>query len=235
MTAVLRCEQVGYRFVTRSGLIRRRTNRVLDSVDLELRKGENLGLLGRNGSGKTTLLRIMAGLMQPMSGSVTCAENMHRSLLSLGLGFNNDVSGFDNAVFSLMLQGYSRGEAESLAPEIRSFSELGESFDESVRSYSAGMRSRLAFSTALHSNVDILLIDEVLSVGDASFRQKAEQALLQTMASKSTVYVTHNLSNIVRICDRAIWLEGGRVQFDGDPEEAAARYSEALHVNRDEA
>ena len=151
------------------------THHVLNNVSLTLCKGEALGVIGRNGVGKTTTLRLMAGILAPTSGRVKVAEGKSASLLTLGLGFKPDLSGRDNALLAAMLQGSSRKEAEAFLGDIKEFSELGESFELPVKNYSAGMRARLAFTAALMTHVDILLIDEILSVGDAQFQGQGPQ------------------------------------------------------------
>ena len=139
------------------------------------------------------------------------------SLLTLGLGFRPDLSGRDNALLAAMLQGSSRKQAESFLDEIQEFSELGDSFEEPVKTYSAGMRSRLGFTTALLTHVDILLIDEILSVGDAHFRSKAQSAMQSRITSEQTVvFVSHMAEQVKSMCDRAIWLESGKIVAEGN-------------------
>ncbi len=190
---------------------------VLDDVSLRLYEGETLGIIGRNGVGKTTILRLMAGILAPASGSVWRRPGKTASLLSIGLGFCPDLSGRDNALFSAVLQGASRKQAQSCLEGIKEFAELGDSFEEPVKTYSAGMRARLGFTTALLTHVDILLIDEVLSVGDARFREKARLALKQRITGDQTVvFVSHMNAQVEELCDRAIWIDGGRIVSEGD-------------------
>jgi lipopolysaccharide transport system ATP-binding protein len=194
-------------------------HRVLDEVSLTLRQGETLGVIGRNGSGKTTMLQLMAGIMAPTSGTVTRRKGASAALLSLGLGFRPDLSGRDNALLAAMLQGSSRKQATEFLQSIKEFSELGYSFEEPVKTYSSGMRSRLGFATALLTHVDILLIDEVLSVGDAQFRSKAESAMKQRIGGDQTVvFVSHMGTQMKSLCDRAIWIEGGKIRSEGETE-----------------
>ena len=198
---------------------------VLNDVSLKLFEGETLGIVGRNGVGKTTMLRLMAGILSPTRGIVTKYPGSSAALLTLGLGFKNDLSGRDNSLLAAMLQGSSREEAESFLDEIKEFSELGEAFEAPVKSYSAGMRSRLGFTTALMTHVDILLIDEVLSVGDAQFREKALEAMKGRITGDQTVvFVSHMAEQIKELCDRVVWLEHGSVEAEGAVEEVMSAY-----------
>jgi lipopolysaccharide transport system ATP-binding protein len=202
---------------------------VLDSVSLTLTEGETLGVIGKNGCGKTTILRVMAGILTPTHGNVIQRAGASSALLSIGLGFKQQLSGRDNVVISAMLQGSSQDEALSFLDEIKEFSELGDSFEEPVKTYSAGMKSRLGFTTALMTHVDIMLIDEVLSVGDAHFKQKAEQALKDRIQGNQTVvFVSHAGAQIDALCDRAIWLNDAKIAAEGNTAEVLAEYN--LHI-----
>ena len=206
---------------------------VLDRVSLRLYEGETLGMIGRNGVGKTTMLRIMAGILAPTSGSISVAPGKSVSLLTLGLGFKPDLSGRDNALLAAMLQGSTRKQARTFLPQIREFSELGDAFEMPVKTYSSGMRARLGFTTALMTHVDILLIDEVLSVGDAQFRGKAQTAMKERVTGEQTVvFVSHMADQVKAMCDRAILLEEGRVALDGDPEEVVDAYQDKVNQAR---
>lgn len=208
-------------------------HRVLDEVSLKLHEGETLGIIGKNGCGKTTILRIMAGILAPNSGSVRQRAGSSSALLTIGLGFKPQLSGRDNAVLSAMLQGSTQSEAESYLAEIKEFSELGDSFEEPVKTYSAGMKSRLGFTTALVTHVDIMLIDEVLSVGDAHFRQKAEAALKDRMSGQQTVvFVSHSAGQIESLCDRAVWLNEGGVAAEGETPEVLSLYNDHIQSIR---
>ena len=222
---VLELEDVSLDFRSRRTTFEHGTHHVLDGVSLQLFEGETLGLIGRNGCGKTTMLRLMAGILAPTSGTVRTHPGMKSTLLTIGLGFKSTLSGRDNALLAAMLQGSSRQQAESSLEEIKEFSELGDSFEEPVKTYSSGMRSRLGFTTALMTHVDILLIDEILSVGDASFRKKAQLAMKDRIKGEQTVvFVSHNDNQMEELCDRAICIDGGRIYAQGDVSEVLDKY-----------
>ena len=226
---MLELQQVSLNFRARRSSFDRGVHHVLDRVSFKLYENETLGIVGRNGVGKTTMLRIMAGILAPTSGRVITRPGKCASLLTIGLGFRPDLSGRDNALLAAMLQGNSRREAQNFLQEIKSFSELGDSFEEPVKTYSAGMKSRLGFSTALLTHVDILLVDEILSVGDARFRQKAQSAMKERISGEQTVvFVSHSDKQVMELCDRVLWIEQGQIQAQGDPEEVIDRYREYI-------
>lgn len=230
MTAVLELQHVGLEYKVRHGLFNVFRHSALNDVSFSVERGETFGVLGRNGSGKSTLLKILAGLIRPTHGSITLPSGeITRSLLTLGLGFRMDLSGADNVLLSLALQGYSRKEARALIPEIEAFAELGKFFHEPVRTYSSGMRARLGFATGTCSNVDLLLIDEVLSVGDLQFREKAEATMMERMTGEQTVvFVTQAPPQVKKLCDRAVWLDGGEIAAIGQTEDVANSYVQAV-------
>lgn len=204
------------------------SHQVLDNLDLKINQGERVGLVGRNGAGKSTLLRIIAGIYPPMAGTVWRHPEKTIALLSLGLGFQGDLSGRDNAFLAAMLQGMTKKEAGSHLEAIGEFTELGDYYDQPVKTYSSGMRSRLGFATALLLETDILLIDEILAVGDNAFRKKARQALAQKLDADKTVVLVHHAEQAIKeVCTRALWLESGRVRMDGAVEEVLASYNKA--------
>ena len=214
---MLELEDVSLNFSTSKSTFDHGVHHVLDSVSFKLYEGETLGIIGRNGVGKTTMLRVMAKILAPTRGKVIIQPRRTAALLTLGLGFQLDLSGRDNALLSAMLQGSSKRQASSFLEQIKVFSELGDSFEEPVKTYSAGMKARLGFSTALMAHVDILLVDEVLAVGDAQFKAKAEAAMKERMDGDQTVVlVSHNNAQIKNLCNRAIWIEGGRIASEGE-------------------
>jgi len=208
-------------------------HQVLDNVSMRVFEGEALGIIGRNGVGKTTMLRLMAGILAPTAGEVIIAPGKSASLLTLGLGFKQELSGRDNALLAAMLQGSTRKQAMAFLPEIKAFSELGDSFELPVKTYSAGMRARLGFTTALLTHVDILLIDEVLSVGDADFRGKAQTAMRERITSEQTVvFVSHMADQVKSMCDRVIWLEKGSITLEGAPDVVVDAYQAQVQQRR---
>jgi len=230
---MLELQDVSLNFRTSKGTFDGGVHHVLDAVSFKLYENETLGIVGRNGVGKTTMLRIMAGILAPTSGNIITRAGKSASLLTIGLGHKADLSGRDNAMLSAMLQGASRKEALGYLEEIKAFSELGDSFEEPVKTYSAGMKSRLGFTTALLTHVDILLVDEVLSVGDAEFKQKAERAMKDRISGDQTVvFVSHADQQVKAICDRVIWIDRGRVAAEGDPGEVIERYRESINAAR---
>ncbi|MGI9285414.1 MAG: ABC transporter ATP-binding protein, partial [Pseudomonadales bacterium] len=197
-------DKVSLSYKAKKGAFEGGKHQILNEVSLVLCEGETLGVIGRNGCGKSTILRLLAGIIAPTTGEIVFSKHASSALLTLGLGFKPNLSGRDNAILSAMLQGSSRKQADSMLDQIQEFGELGDSFDEPVKTYSSGMRSRLGFATALMTHVDILLIDEVLSVGDAHFKKKAEAAIRERIAGDQTVvFVSHADTQIQSLCDRA--------------------------------
>ena len=215
---MLELHNVSLSFQSSKGTFDNGVHHILDDVSLKLYENETLGIIGRNGVGKTTTLRIMAEILAPTSGTVTTQPGKSSALLSIGLGFKGELSGRDNAKLAAVLQGATIKQAMEYLEEIKEFSGLGDSFEEPVKTYSSGMRSRLGFTTALLTHVDVLLIDEVLSVGDAQFRQKAQRAMQERIRGDQTVvFVSHSDQQIQALCDRVVWLDQGKVKLEGDP------------------
>jgi len=202
---------------------------VLKGMTFDVKRGETLGIVGRNGCGKSSLLRILNGVIAPTGGALIEQKGITRILLTLGLGFDVNLTGRDNAMLSAMLQGYSRARAKESLEEIKEFSELGEFFERPVKTYSSGMRSRLGFSTAMKTDVDLLLIDEILSVGDQNFSRKAEKAMMEKINSDNTViFVSHSGKQVNKVCSRAIWLEEGQIKAEGATREVAQEYKKFM-------
>ena len=188
---------------------------VLEDIDLEIKKGETVALIGTNGSGKSTLLKLMTKIYYPTSGSLKTYGKL-TSLLELGAGFHPDFSGRENIYFNASIFGLSKKEIDDKLEDIIEFSELREFIDNPVRTYSSGMYMRLAFSVAINVNADILLIDEILAVGDQHFQDKCYSKLYELKKSDTTVViVSHDLDAIRKLCDRAIWIYEGKVRMDG--------------------
>ena len=222
MTALLTLHQVSMHFRSKEG----QRHTVFDGIDLSLNAGECLAVVGRNGSGKSTLLRVMARILAPTAGSVDWAPGVTASLLSLGLGFNSDLSGRDNAFLSCLLMGLSKKDAAQSLDNIESFCEIGDFFDKPVRSYSTGMRARLGFGTALMNRSSVILIDETLSVGDAFFREKARSALQQEfLENRAVVLVSHAEPQVKQLSSRVALLEKGKILSDGAPDSVLEEYA----------
>lgn len=197
---------------------------VLKSVNLNIYSGETLGIIGRNGAGKSSLLKIISGILKPDSGQIV-NNGALVTLLALQVGFDPNLSGRDNAIFGGMLQGFSRKGIEKKIDEIREYAELGDFFFEPVRTYSNGMRARLGFSLSITINPDVLLVDEILSVGDQYFREKAEKTMVAKIQSDQTVVlVSHSVAQINRLCDRAIYISDGTIKAEGNPAEVVEVY-----------
>jgi lipopolysaccharide transport system ATP-binding protein len=196
---------------------RKRRFQALTDVSFEVRRGETLGLIGRNGAGKSTLLKLVGGIMSPDSGIIDYG-GMRATLLSLQAGFLPHLTGRENAILSAMLLGWKRSDVDQIMPDIIGFAELKEFIDEPIRFYSSGMKARLGFSTAFFADPDVMLIDEVLGVGDINFRKKSTEAMKQKIqSSKTVVLASHNLSTLETLCDRIAWIEEGRLMAVGMP------------------
>lgn len=229
MEPVISLQDVGVRYKRSGNVFRRKSYfEALRSINLDIYPGETLGILGRNGAGKSTLLRIISGVIQPNNGKVI-NRGVSVSLLALQAGFDPNLNGRDNAILSAMFQGFSRRKVESQLDEILEYSELGDFFFEPVRTYSTGMRARLGFSITTIISPDVLLVDEVLSVGDKHFKEKAERTMVAKIQSQQTVVlVSHSHQQIVRLCDRAVLIDEGISFTIGEPKEVLRLYEERL-------
>ena len=192
------------------------THEVLKNINLKIKKGESVALIGVNGSGKSTLLKLMTKIIYPNKGTVETRGKL-TSLLELGAGFHPDFSGRENIYFNASIFGLTRKEIDKRLNQIIEFSELQEFIDNPVRTYSSGMYMRLAFSVAINVDAEILLIDEILSVGDQHFQEKCFQKIEELKREgKTIVFVSHSMSTVKRFCNRAIWLHDGVIKEDGN-------------------
>ena len=197
---------------------------VLKDINIDIKKGETVALIGTNGSGKSTLLKLMTKIIYPSKGTVETKGKL-TSLLELGAGFHPDFSGRENIYFNASIFGLSKMDIDNRLNDIITFSELEEFIDNPVRTYSSGMYMRLAFSVAINVDADILLIDEILAVGDQHFQDKCFKKLEELRDSNKTiVIVTHSLDSVKKLCNRAVWIKDGNVEMDGKTEEVVEKY-----------
>jgi lipopolysaccharide transport system ATP-binding protein len=197
----------------------------LSEISFTLRHGETLGVIGRNGAGKSTLLRLLANIIGPDCGSIWWEPGYTASLLSLQAGFQGTLSGRDNALLSGILMGLSWREMQRRIPGVIDFSELGDAIDAPVHTYSTGMKARLGFAVAFQIDPDVLLVDEVMGVGDADFKEKSSEALKERIRSDRTVVVvSHNTGTLKDLCQRLVWIEDGRTRMEGDVDDVLAYY-----------
>jgi lipopolysaccharide transport system ATP-binding protein len=200
----------------------------LKGIDLQVRKGETVGIVGRNGSGKSTLLQIIAGILQSTDGEVQTKGRIS-ALLELGAGFNPEFTGMENARLNASIMGLSREEFHQKLPDIVDFCGLGDFLNRPVKTYSSGMFVRLAFAVAINMNPDILIVDEALAVGDVRFQRKCFRRLDELKESGvSILFVTHSTDSIIKYCDRAIMLDGGELKMTGTPKEVVQAYLELM-------
>lgn len=203
----------------------------VNDVSFDVKKGEILGILGKNGCGKSTMLRAIGGVCKPNSGTIDLKGNTV-SLLAIGVGFQKEVTGRENILLSGMLLGFSEEEIRAKMPDIIAFSELGGFIDKPVKTYSSGMHSKLAFSIAVNLETDILLVDEVLSVGDQHFKQKSHQKMKELISEKdrTVVIVSHNIKSLRKLCDRVMWMHKGQIRRIGRPEIICPAYRRFMRM-----
>ncbi len=198
--------------------------KVLKDLNFEIKKGEFVGIIGRNGSGKSTLLKILAGIYYPGKGEITINGNLV-PFIELGVGFNPELTGRENVYMNGALLGFSNEEMDAMYDDIWEFAELKDFQDQKLKNYSSGMQVRLAFSIAIRARGDILLLDEVLAVGDAAFQQKCNDYFNSLKDKKQTVIlVTHTMDNVRKFCTRAILIDNGKIIQDGDPKKVSDAY-----------
>jgi len=223
---IISLQNVGLYYTRRQKMFGRSKFWALHNVTFDLHSGETLGVIGRNGVGKTTLLRVLAGIISPNTGNVILhKKNVRISLLSLQAGFMPALTGRENTILSGMLLGSTKNEVKADMDKIIAFSELNGFIDEPVYSYSDGMRARLGFSIAYYANPDVMLLDEVLGVGDEEFRNKSTEAMKKRIQSdKTAVLVSHSAPLLREVCDRIIWIDGGKSIAQGDVSEVLDAY-----------
>ena len=213
---------------------RKEVHKVLNNINLNIKKGESVALIGTNGSGKSTLLKLMTKIIFPTSGTIETNGKL-TSLLELGAGFHPDFTGRENIYFNASIFGLTRKDIENRIDEIIEFSELGEFIDNPVRTYSSGMYMRLAFSVAINVDAEILLIDEILAVGDQHFQEKCFAKLKELRDSgKTIVIVSHSLDTVKKLCRRAVWIYKGEIRLDGDPTYVINQYLKQVAIDHKE-
>jgi lipopolysaccharide transport system ATP-binding protein len=221
---ILELKDVKFSYRQQRSFFRRFDYPAIRGVSFSVERGKTVGIIGPNGCGKSTLLRVIAGIFKPDEG-VVFRHDAGVALLSLSLGFDPQLTGRENAIIAGMFQGASRKQMESELAAIMEFSQLGSFFDEPIKTYSTGMRARLGFSVAITLKTDLLLIDEILSVGDLRFREKAEKAMIERITSDQTVImVSHSMAQTARLCDQVVWLDEGCVRAVGDSGSITSRY-----------
>lgn len=222
-------------FSLRENLFRLRRNKkelfeAIKGISFHVKKGEVLGIIGKNGSGKSTLLRTIGGIFYPDEGNINLFNNTV-SLLSIGVGFQAQQTGRTNIMLSGMLLGFKEAEIREKMEEIIEFADLGEFIDRPVKTYSSGMYSKLAFAITAILETDIMLIDEVLSVGDEAFKQKSFNKIKELISDeeRTVVIVSHSLSSIEELCNRVIWLHQGEIKMEGASKEVIAEYRKTIN------
>lgn len=228
---ILDARHVGISYRQRSGLLRYERFWGLKDVSFTLRAGETLGIIGSNGAGKSTLLRMIAGIIAPDRGELWRNPHMTASLLALNAGLKPELSGRENAIISGLLLGMKRCDITALLDDIRAFSGLEEFFERPVGSYSTGMRARLGFAVAINADPDVLLIDEVLGVGDQNFKEKSHAAIKEKIRSnKTVVLVSHSMEAIRSLSDRVLWLQQGTSIVCDEPNYVINGYIETIKL-----
>jgi lipopolysaccharide transport system ATP-binding protein len=206
---------------------------VLRDVDLDIARGESIGIIGRNGGGKTTLLRLLCGMTEPSRGELTVAGRV-APILALGAGFDAELTGRQNALVGGAVLGLRRAEIVRRMPSIAEFAAIGPFLDQPTRLYSTGMRARLAFAICAHADADVLMVDEALAVGDAAFTRKCIAFMEEFRQRGTLILVTHNMSQVKQMCDRAIWIDDGGIRASGDVDEVTRLYQQAVDAEADD-
>lgn len=199
--------------------------KALKEVSFVARDGDRIGLVGGNGAGKTTLLRVLSRVYPPTAGTASI-EGRISSLIDLSMGMDADATGYDNIEMRSIMLGLDRRQAQAIVPDVEEFSQLGEFLDLPIRTYSSGMMLRLAFAVSTAVHPDILILDEVIGVGDAAFAERAEQRLHRMIQKASIMFLaSHDNSSIRRFCNRTLWMKGGTLMMDGPPDDVLAAYA----------
>lgn len=229
-STLISLQQASVSYCLDQRLFNRKKFFALDDISFDLHHGDSLGVIGRNGCGKSTLLQLMAGVMEPDSGSVVSAPDIRINLLSLQLGFVEYLTGIENAILNGMYLGMDKSFVESRLNEIIEFSELGEFIHQPLYTYSSGMRARLGFAVAFQLDTDIMLVDEVLGVGDAEFRDKSFRIMKDRLMSKENtiVFVSHAAGQIRALCNKAVWLEEGNIELFGEVNTVVDAYEASM-------
>ncbi|MCF7980423.1 MAG: ABC transporter ATP-binding protein [Pseudomonadales bacterium] len=203
----------------------------LRNVSFDIYRGDSLGIVGRNGAGKSTLLRLLAGIISPDSGVIVSNQST-TALLSLQAGFNGELDGRSNAILNGMLLGFTKPQMMRQINNIIEFSELGNAIYKPVKTYSTGMRARLGFAIAVHMNPEVLLVDEILGVGDAEFREKSTAVMKERLGSEQTVVLVSHQANVIKnLCNRAVWIEDGVTKMEGDAKTVVSSYENYIITN----
>lgn len=225
---LLSLRNVGAYYWRRKNYFRRERLWALKNISFDLHQGESLGIIGRNGAGKSTLLQLLAGIIKPDQGTLI-NHGAQAALLSLQIGFAPHLTGRENAILSGMMLGIQKAEIEAKIDKIIQFSGLGDFFDDPINFYSTGMKARLGFSVAFQLDPDILLIDEILGVGDAEFREKSSTQMREKIRSNKTIIlVSHSARTVEQLCDRAVWIENGTTMEEGDTATVLQSYEKFL-------
>ncbi len=222
---VIEVKHAGVTYIERKRIFQKETYQAIKDLNFDIYESETVGIIGRNGAGKSTLLRLLAGIIKPDSGEIVFHTNSI-SLMALQAGFDMNLSGRNNAIISGMLLGHTKKDIIGLLENIKEFSELGDFFEKPIKTYSSGMNARLGFSIAMFATPAVLLIDEVLGVGDAKFKKKAETAIEEKINSHITVVlVSHSEAQITKLAHRVIWVDNGIVRRQGKPIEVFPEYN----------